>query len=148
MRRGDEEARDEIFLARLHAGAAFAAAALRAIGRERHALDVALVRDGDDHVLALDQVFVFDFAGRFRDHRAARRGEFLLHRRQFVLDDCLDARARAQDVEIIGDFGGELVELFLDLVAAERGQALQAQVEDGFGLFGRKLRTCPSPMTL
>ena len=42
----------------------------------------------------------------------------------------LDARARAQDVEIVGDLGGELVELVLDLVAAERGEALQAQVED------------------
>ena len=54
-----------------------------------------------------------------------------LHLGQLVLDDRLDARARAQDVEIVGDLGGELVELVGDLVAAERGQALQAQVEDG-----------------
>ena len=46
---------DEILLAHRHAGAAAAAAALRAIGRERHALDVAGVADRDDHVLALDQ---------------------------------------------------------------------------------------------
>ena len=89
------------------------------------------MRDGDDHVLARDQVLVLHLAGRFGDHGAARRGEFLLHRRQLVLDDRLDARARAQDVEIVGDLGGELVELFLDFVAAERGQALQAQIEDG-----------------
>ena len=48
-------------------------------------------------------------------------------------------RARAQDVEIIGDLGGELVELLLDLVAAQRRQALQAQVEDGLGLLGGEL---------
>ena len=75
VRRGHEQARDEILLARLHAGAALAAAPLRAIGRERHALDVALVRDGDDHVLALDQVFVVDLAFFLGDHGAARRGE-------------------------------------------------------------------------
>ena len=43
----------------------------------------------------------------------------------------MHARARAQDVEIIGDLRGELVQLLGDLVAAERGQALQAQFEDG-----------------
>ena len=115
---GDEQPRDEILLAHLHAAAAFAAAPLRAIGRERHALDVAEMRDGDDHVLALDQVLVLDLALLLGDHGAARRGEFLFHRRQLVLDDGLDARARAQNFEIIGDLGGELVELGLDLIAA------------------------------
>jgi hypothetical protein len=53
---------DEILVARRHAGAALAAAALRPVGGERHALDVAGVGDGDDHVLALDQVLVLDLA--------------------------------------------------------------------------------------
>ena len=69
MRRGDEQPRDEILLAHLHAAAAFAAAPLRAIGRERHALDVAEMRDGDDHVLALDQVLVLDLAPPARRSR-------------------------------------------------------------------------------
>ena len=127
---GDEQPGDEILLARLHAGAALAAAPLRPIGRERHALDVAEVRDGDHHVLALDQVLVLDLAFLLDDDGAARRGELRLHRAELVLDDRLDARARAQDVEIVGDLVGELVELGLDLVAAERGEALQAQIED------------------
>ena len=54
--------------------------------------------------------------------------------RQLGPDDGQDARARAQDVQIIGDLGGELVDFGLDLVAAECGQALQAQLEDGFRL--------------
>ena len=135
---GHEQPRHEILFAHLHAAAAFAAAPLRAIGRERHALDVALVRDSDHHVLALDQVFFLDLAGRFRDHGPARRGKFLLHSREFILDDRLDTRARTQDIEIVGDLGGELVEFFLDFVAAERGQPLQAQIEDGFGLLDGK----------
>ena len=40
-------------------------------------------------------------------------------------------RPRAQDVEIVGDLGGDLVELVGDLLAAERGQPGQAQFEDG-----------------
>ena len=77
VRRGDEDLRDEILVARRHAGAALAAAALRAIGRERHALDVALVADGDDAVLALDQVFVLDLAFDVDDLGLARRGELV-----------------------------------------------------------------------
>ena len=51
MRRDDKQLGDEILVARRHARAALAAAPLRPIGRERHALDVALVADRDDHVL-------------------------------------------------------------------------------------------------
>ena len=50
-------------------------------------------------------------------------------------------RARERrTVEIFGDLAGELVELGLDLVAAERGQPLQPQIEDGLGLLRRQLR--------
>jgi hypothetical protein len=49
---------DEILVLRRHAGAALAAATLRPIGGERHALDVAGMRHGDDHVLAGDEVLV------------------------------------------------------------------------------------------
>ncbi len=58
MRGRDEHLRDEILVPRRHARAALAAAPLRTVRRERHALDVALVADGDDDVLALDEVFV------------------------------------------------------------------------------------------
>ncbi len=74
---------DEILVARLHAGAALAAAALRPIGRQRHALDVAGVRHGDDHVLALDQVLVLDLAFLLDDDGAARRGELRFHLGEF-----------------------------------------------------------------
>ena len=65
-----------------------------------------------------------------------RRGvpNSVLMRVELVLDDGDDAGARAQDVEIVGDLGAELLQLVGDLVAAEPGQALQAQFEDGAGL--------------
>ena len=66
---------DEIFVPRGHSRAALAAAPLRTIGGQRHALDVALVRNGDDAVLALNEVFVLHLAFEIHDLRLARRGE-------------------------------------------------------------------------
>ena len=95
----DEELGDEILLARRHAGAALAAALLRPVLGERHALDVAGMADGDDHVLALDQVLVLEVEPALDDLGPARRRELVADRRQLVLDDRLDARPRGQDVE-------------------------------------------------
>ena len=121
---------------RRHAGAALAAAALRPIGGERHTLDVALVGDGDDHVLALDQVLVLDLALDVDDLGLPRRRELGLDRRQLVADDADDAGARAEDVEVVLDLGGDLLQVLADLVAAERGQALETQIEDRLRLLG------------
>ncbi len=73
---GDEDVGDEILLARRHAGAALAAAALHAIFGERRALDVAGVGDGDRHILALDQRFVLDLDFGVDEFGQARRREF------------------------------------------------------------------------
>ena len=66
VRRGDEEVADEVLLARAHADAPLAAAALRAVGRDRRALDVAGVGDRDRHVLVGDQVLDAELALRRR----------------------------------------------------------------------------------
>ena len=92
------------------------------------------MRDGDDHVLALDQVLVVDVGFPIDDLGPARRREGVAHFDEFVLDDRHDPRARAQDLEIVRDLAGELLQLVADLVAAERRKALQAQVENGAGL--------------
>ena len=44
--------------------------------------------------------------------------------------------------EIVSDFAGQLVELGLDLVAAERGEPLQAQIENGLGLLKPTAWSC------
>ena len=53
---------------------------------------------------------------------------------EFVADDGVEPLAAAQDVEIVLDLLAERLQLVADLVAAERGQALQAEVQDGAGL--------------
>src|SRR3546814_13410191 len=67
----------------LFRSATLAAAALGAEGVERGALDIAVEGDGDDHLLALDEVFVVDAVGGGSDERPARSREFVAHRDQF-----------------------------------------------------------------
>ena len=94
--------------------------------------------DGDDHVLALDQVLVLEVGppSTISVRRGVANSSLIAVSSSLTI--VLDARARAQDVEIVGDLGGELLQLLGDLVAAERGQALQAQLEDGARLLVRE----------
>ena len=68
---GEEELLDEILVARLHADAAGAAAALHAVDRDGRALQVAGVADGDGDLLVGDQVFEHDLGGFVVDLGAA-----------------------------------------------------------------------------
>src|SRR5262249_53220905 len=138
MRRGDEDLRHHILLARGHAGTALAAPALGAIGGEWHAFDVAAVTDGDDHILALDQVLVLDLTFHFDDLGEPRRGELRLDVGKLFFDDVDDAGPRRENAQVILDLFPKLLELIADLVAPKRGQPLQAQLEDGTGLLVRQ----------
>ena len=127
----DEDAADEILFLRRHASTALAAAPLRAIGRQRNALDIAAMRDGDDHVLVLDQVLDVVLELLLDDLGLARRGELVADLGELRTHDLDHAFARAEDVEIVADRRGERVQLLGDLAAFEPGQALQPQIEDG-----------------
>ncbi len=80
--------------------------------------------DGDDDILALDQVFVLDLALDIDDLGAAWNCELFLDARKLILDDVDDARPRGQDFQIIGDLDADLFQLIADLVATKSGQAL------------------------
>ena len=121
MRIGDEQAGDEILVLRGHAGAALAATALRTIGRQRNALDIACMADGDDHILTGDQVFVIHFGATETDFGAAWRCELVANCNHLVLDDRHHAQARRENVEIIADFLADLVQFVCHFVATERG---------------------------
>ena len=71
VRRADEEVLDEILVLQPLPVEPAPAAALLAVGRDRRALDVAGVRDGDDHVLFGDQVLDRELALVARDLGAA-----------------------------------------------------------------------------
>ena len=124
----------EVLLARRHAGAALAAATLGTIGRQRHALDVAAMGDGDDHVLARDQVLDVLLELHRLERGAPFIGELVLHLQQFPTQDGGELLAAAQDLEILGDLVDDLLEIAGDLLALQSGEPLQAQLEDGLRL--------------
>src|SRR5215472_18290502 len=130
MGRRHEYLAEEIFLPHRHPGAATAAAALRAIGRKRHALDVAAMAHRHDHVFALNELFDIGLEFELLDDRATRGAELILHRAQLFADHLHEPRARAEDFEVALDLDHDAVELLGDLVALERRQALQAKIED------------------
>ncbi len=96
VRRRDEEVADEVLFARAHADAALAAAALRAVGRDRRPLDVAGVRDRDRHVLVGDQVLDAELAALLDDLGAALVAELLANRLQLVEHDAASAALRSR----------------------------------------------------
>ena len=67
----DDELGDEVFFARLHPGAAGAAAALLAVDADRRPLEVALVADGDGDLLVGDEVFEGELGALVEDDGAA-----------------------------------------------------------------------------
>ncbi len=131
VRRRDEEMVDVVIVLQLHAAQALPAAALGAIRRDRQALDVALVGDGDDHLLLGDEVLQVDVAFAGHDLRAPLVGVALADLQQLGSDQRIDAALVAQDRAQLGDAGLQLVVLGLDLAGLELREPLQAQVQDG-----------------
>ncbi len=99
----DDELRDEIFFARLHAGAAGAAAALLAIDGDGRALQVALVADRDGNLLVGDQVFELQLGGLVDDLRAARVAVLVANLFEFLDDDGAQLLVAGEDRFVLGD---------------------------------------------
>ena len=133
--RGAEHAGYGVLVLHRHAAAALAAAMLGPIGVQGDALDVAAVGDGDDHVLARDQVLVLHLAIALPDQGATRNSEPILHVDQVVANDGQDVLAVRQDGQMALDGVGQAVRLAEDVVAAQAGQTRQGQGQDGAGLF-------------
>ena len=139
MRRDALEALDEILISRARADFAASAAALRAIKRERGALDVTAVGDGHQHVFLDDEILDGEFAFGLDDLGAARIAEFFfdvfelgrndLQQLFFIGEDFLQPRDRFE----------RLLVLQLDLLALQSGQAAQRHVEDRLRLNLREL---------
>ncbi len=107
---------------------------MRPVGGERNALHIARLADGDDHLLALDQVFDVGLELQLLDFGAARRAEAFLHLDEFVAQDAEQLRAVGQRFQEVGDLVGDVLQLRADLVALQPGQAVQTQIQDGAGL--------------
>src|SRR5271170_228598 len=120
---------DEIELAGGRADLAAAAAALSAIERERRPLDIAAMRNRDQHVFLDDQVFDRKFALGLDYLCAALIGEFLLEIFDLGRDKLHLLALVAKDGLEAGDGVGGFLVFGLDFFALERGQAAQRQIE-------------------
>src|SRR5690606_28710374 len=132
-RAGDERALEEV-AALLRAEHGRAAAHAAAVERERHPVDVALVRERDDDVLLGDEVLDRELRIALHDAGAARVAVALDHLLELADKHReLALPAREQLLEL-GDAALERLELLLQRLVLERGEARQAHVQDRAGL--------------
>jgi hypothetical protein len=134
VRRADEQVLDVVVFLEVHAGDANPATALLAVGGQRQRLDVARVRDRDDHLLVGDQILDVEVVLARGDHRAPLIAVALADLRQLLLDQREDHVLVAEQRAQLLDALAEVRVLTLDRVGLQRGQLLQAQVEDRLGL--------------
>ena len=109
MRIDDKHLLDKVFVARTHPGSTAAAALLNAIGAKRHALDVAGVAHREDHILALDQIFVSLSNLAFDDFRTPRRCELVADFLELPANHFVEPSAAAQYFQIFDDLDREFL---------------------------------------
>jgi hypothetical protein len=134
VRRGNEELVDEIFLSRLHADLAFAAATLRAVRRGRRALDVPGVGNRDDHVLFLDEVLHVDLGFRCDDLGTPRVLVFRPDLFELADDDVHQDLDVGQDPRKPGNVVAELAVILCELLALEPRETRKPHLENGLRL--------------
>ena len=117
---------------------ALASARLHAVFRGVGALDVAAVRDGDDHRVIRDKILNGHIPGEGNDARDARRGVLVLNRLQFVLHDAQHAGFVRQNIQVVLDADQQFRVFPGNLVVFQSGQLVQAQVQDGVHLAFRE----------
>ena len=125
---------DVVVVLELHARDADTAAALLAVGGQRHPLDVPRLGHGDDHLLVGDEVLDVDVVLGVGDLRAAVAAVGVADLEQLLLDHAQHARLVAEDRAQLLDPLHEVGVLLLDLAGLQRGEALQPEVEDGLRL--------------
>ncbi len=118
----------------LHAHAAGAAAALLAIDGDGRALEVALVGDGDGHLLVGDEVFKLDFGGLVDDGGAAGVAVAVANVFQLLDDDFAELLVGGEDFFVLGNSLADFGELVENFVHRELGEAIELQLEDGVDL--------------
>ena len=129
-----EQVLNEVVVLQVHTLHAFAAALLLAIGSDRETLDVACLRNRDDHLLVGDQIFDVQLFCLVGNTRFARRTELLLDLQHFLFDDFVHQAFVREDATVIVDALAQLSQLFFDLFAFQAREATQAHLKNGLCL--------------
>src|SRR5438093_13683502 len=107
---------DKILVARLHAGAALATAALLAIGGDRRTFQVSTVADRDRDLLVGDQIFEHDFGSFVFDYGSALIAVELLYFLKLSDDHFAELFLRAKNRFIFGDAFARGTQLFVNFI--------------------------------
>ncbi len=129
-----EEVLDDVVLLELGTLDALAAALLRAVQVGARALGVTGLGDGDDDVLACDEVLVVDIAVGRDEPRATLVAVLVDDLLQLVADDGALPLRTGQDVLVVLDLALDLGEVVDDLLTLEGSEATQLHRQDGVGL--------------
>src|SRR6185312_10565070 len=127
---------DEILVARLHARAPGASAALLPVGGDWRALHVAGVAHRDRNLLIGNQIFQADFRRFVFDHGAAFVAVLLFDFFQFLDDDVAQLRLRRKNGFVLRDVLAHQAQFFADFIDGKPRKAVQLQFEDRFSLNG------------
>ena len=130
---------DVVVVLHVHPGDALAPAVLHPVGGQRQRLDVAGLRDRDDHLLVGDQVLDVHVVFGVGDLRAPVVAVGLADLEQLLADEGHDARLVAEDLPQLADPLDEVGVVALDLVDLERRQPAQRHREDRLGLLAGQL---------
>ena len=113
---------------------AHAALTLSGVFGHRRALDVAVLRQGEDALLLLDQVLDVQLVLHILDLGLAVVAELVGNGGQLLLEDGLHQSLVAEDTQEVGDLLLQLLVLGLELLPVKTLQRLQAHIQNGLGL--------------
>ena len=134
MRGGGEHVHDGVLLAGGDALLAHASLALRGILAHAGALDVAVLREGEDALLFLDEILNVDLVLDVLNFGLALVAVLVANFDQLVLEDALEHRFVGKKLNEVGDLLFQLVILVLELFAVEALQGLEAHFKNGLRL--------------
>ena len=134
MRRGGEHGVHIVLVAQRRRAHALAAALLRGVLVDGHALDVAAVRERKHALLLLDEVFDINVVLDVLDLRFALVAVLIADGNELVAQHGLDLFGVGQQLAEVGDTLFQLVILVLQLLALEPLQGLEAHIENGLRL--------------
>jgi len=128
--RVDDELRDEIFFARLHAHASRAAAPLRAIDRDRRPLQVALVAHRHGDLLVGDQIFKLQLCALVHNLGAPRVAVLVANLFKLLHNHGAQLDVAGQDRLVLGNPLTHLLQFGQQLVDGELRQPVELQFEN------------------
>ena len=114
-----EKVGDDVLVLGRHARATLATAPLGTIFGQRDTLDPARMRDGDNHILALDKVFIVKIIAANDDFAAPLGAELVADSFDLGAQHGIKLGAIAQNVEQACDGSRKFLKLIADFLASE-----------------------------